>query len=180
MNQPSSVPFNHPPPAWDTAQTLTAYPNDVHTNPAVVEVIGYVSGGILAVCLIPQIHHVWHTRSATDISYWWSLLNFLGTAGSLVYLALINAVAGWASCAVEMVLLAVLVGLKWWCERSARRAAGDAVVGSGDLDGETVSVHSSYTAASVKCAGSVMYVTDRGDGVMVDVMVEDLEAARAL
>ncbi|WIA41027.1 hypothetical protein OEZ86_004665 [Tetradesmus obliquus] len=58
------------------------------------DALGYVGGGILALSLVPQVVKLLLTRSAADISLLWSLLYLLGTVLSLVYLLLIDALAG--------------------------------------------------------------------------------------
>lgn len=52
------------------------------------DAIGYVGGGILAICLIPQVAKVVVTRSARDISISWSVLYSIGLTLSLAYLIL--------------------------------------------------------------------------------------------
>ncbi|KNE67926.1 hypothetical protein AMAG_13113 [Allomyces macrogynus ATCC 38327] len=138
-----------------------------------VEAIGYVSGGILAVCLVPQIYQVWKTRSAEDISYWWSFLYFLGTVGTLVYMVLVNAVAGWVSGAIETVMLFVLVGIKWWYDRRARLAGDGGEMGEEAMAmaaaraaaaraAPSVRSHRSASSSTVKYPGRVLYaVVDR-------------------
>jgi uncharacterized protein with PQ loop repeat len=47
-------------------------------SPAAMDAIGYTGGGVLAICLIPQIGKIIITRSARDISYAWSVLYMVG------------------------------------------------------------------------------------------------------
>jgi uncharacterized protein with PQ loop repeat len=46
-----------------------------------MEAIGYTGGGVLAICLIPQIGKIIITRSARDISYAWSVLYMVSVLG---------------------------------------------------------------------------------------------------
>ena len=47
--------------------------------------IGYTSGFILSICLIPQIYKVIKTKKATDISYIWQILYFIGLLLNIVF-----------------------------------------------------------------------------------------------
>ncbi|KAJ3363431.1 hypothetical protein GGF31_000968 [Allomyces arbusculus] len=161
---PMIVNKNCPVPTWYTAQVMGAEPaaTTAGEHSALVEAIGYVSGGILAVCLVPQIYQVWKTRSAEDISYWWSFLYFLGTVGTLVYMVLVNAVAGWVSGAIETVMLFVLVGIKWWYDRRAQLAgdggeAEEAAVIAAVRTAPSVRSHRSASSSTVKYPGRVLY-----------------------
>ncbi|WIA41022.1 hypothetical protein OEZ86_004660 [Tetradesmus obliquus] len=76
------------------------------------DALGYVGGGILALSLVPQVVKLLLTRSAADISLLWSLLYLLGTVLSLVYLLLIDALAGAIPVAFEVAGCLVTLGLK--------------------------------------------------------------------
>jgi len=65
------------------------------------DALGYTGGGLLAVCLIPQIAKLLITRSARDISLAWTLLYLSGTALTLVYLILEGAMAAWIPLVIE-------------------------------------------------------------------------------
>ncbi|ORZ32326.1 hypothetical protein BCR44DRAFT_123204 [Catenaria anguillulae PL171] len=84
---------------------------------ASIEAIGYAGGLVLAVCLAPQLHHVIKNKSADDISYIWTCMYLVGVAITMVYLVLIEAVAGYVSLIVEATFLVALMVLKWYYAR---------------------------------------------------------------
>ncbi|KAJ3349149.1 hypothetical protein GGF32_005768 [Allomyces javanicus] len=86
-----------------------------------VEAIGYVGGVVLALCLAPQIIQVVRTKSAEDISYAWQGLYLVGLSINLAYLILLGAVAGYVAVIIEMALLLVLVGCKFYFDRKRAR-----------------------------------------------------------
>ena len=65
------------------------------------DALGYTGGGLLAVCLIPQIAKLLITRSARDISLAWTLLYLSGTALTMVYLIFEGAMAAWIPLVIE-------------------------------------------------------------------------------
>jgi hypothetical protein len=65
------------------------------------DALGYTGGGLLAVCLIPQIAKLLITRSARDISLLWTLLYLSGTGLTMVYLILEGAQAAWIPLVIE-------------------------------------------------------------------------------
>lgn len=77
-----------------------------------LEILGYAGGGILALCLIPQIYRLAANRSARDVSALWSLLYMTGLALTFVYLYFQGAVAAWIPLIVEMAGCLAILGLK--------------------------------------------------------------------
>lgn len=82
------------------------------------DAIGFVGGGVLAICLIPQIGKIVLTRSAQDISYAWSVLYMLGLSLSLVYLILKNALAAWIPLVIEIAGCITIICLKTFFEHT--------------------------------------------------------------
>ena len=76
------------------------------------DALGYTGGGLLAVCLIPQIAKLLITRSARDISLAWTLLYLFGTALTLVYLILEGAMAAWIPLVIETAACLLTLVLK--------------------------------------------------------------------
>ncbi|WIA20737.1 hypothetical protein OEZ85_005107 [Tetradesmus obliquus] len=94
------------------------------------DALGYVGGGILALSLLPQVVKLLLTRSAADISLLWSLLYLLGTVLSLVYLLLIDALAGAIPVIFELAGCLLTLSLKlaydhtaWGKEQQQQKAA---------------------------------------------------------
>ena len=50
---------------------------DEHTQ-MTYDIVGYIGGSILSVCLIPQIVKIIRTNSANDISYVWQVTSLVG------------------------------------------------------------------------------------------------------
>eukprot|EP00877_Chromochloris_zofingiensis_P004809 jgi/Chrzof1/14329/UNPLg00602.t1 len=76
------------------------------------DALGYVGGGILAVCLIPQLLKLMVTRSARDISLWWAILYCIGMLFTFVYLYLEGATAAWIPLLIEIFGCVLVIGLK--------------------------------------------------------------------
>ncbi|KAF8061081.1 hypothetical protein HT031_004541 [Scenedesmus sp. PABB004] len=95
-------------------------------SPAGLDAIGFAGGGVLAVCLVPQIGKIILSRSARDISITWSLLYIVGLTLSLVYLILKNALAAWIPLVIEILGCLVIIALKLFFEHTAagRRWSG--------------------------------------------------------
>ena len=103
--------------------------------------IGYVGGGLLAVCLIPQIVKLLITRSARDISLAWSFLYFSGTGLMLWYLILEGAVAAYIPLILETIACLLTLVLKLLFDHTSlgRHPELEEATYDADLD---VSVHS--------------------------------------
>lgn len=50
-----------------------------------VEFIGYLAGSMIAISLLPQIVKSWRTKSTSDISLSWSLINVAGQILWIIY-----------------------------------------------------------------------------------------------
>jgi uncharacterized protein with PQ loop repeat len=105
--------------------------------------IGYVGGGLLAVCLIPQIVKLLITRSARDISLAWSFLYLTGTALMLWYLILEGAVAAYIPLIIETIacLLTLVLKLLFDHTRLGRHPELEIDAYNPDAD---VSIHSTH------------------------------------
>jgi len=73
------------------------------------DILAYLGGSLLAICLIPQLIVMWKNRSAQDVSWLWTVLYFLGLSLTFMYLLLIEAVAGWISILPELLFVVVLM-----------------------------------------------------------------------
>lgn len=51
----------------------------------IIQVIGYISGMIIAVALTPQVIKAWKTKSTNDISLLWTLILFSGLLLYFIY-----------------------------------------------------------------------------------------------
>lgn len=77
-----------------------------------LEIVGYAGGGVLALCLVPQIYRLAANRSARDVSALWSVFYMVGLALTFVYLYFQGAIAAWIPLIVEMVGCLAILGLK--------------------------------------------------------------------
>mmetsp|Transcript_23368 Transcript_23368/g.57997 ORF Transcript_23368/g.57997 Transcript_23368/m.57997 type:complete len:125 (-) Transcript_23368:79-453(-) len=92
------------------------------------DIPGYIGGGILAVCVVPQIIKVFRTRSAKDISFLWSAMYILGLVLTTVYLIGIGATAGYVGTLIEIAVAVFLVLTKIYFD--SREPAVDANLNS--------------------------------------------------
>ena len=76
------------------------------------QLFGYIGGGVLAICTIPQIITMIKNQSAQDISMLWAVMYCVGLSATLVYMCLINALAGIISISIEVLLSIVIIVLK--------------------------------------------------------------------
>lgn len=107
------------------------------------DAIGYVGGGLLAVCLIPQIVKLLITRSARDISLAWSFLYLTGTALMLVYLILEGAVAAYIPLIIETIACLLTLVLKLLFDHTSLGRHPEPEEATYDADAD-VSVHSKH------------------------------------
>ena len=77
-----------------------------------VDFLGYASGFLLAVCLIPQVVKSWKTKSTNDISYLWSSIFVFALLLYFIYVILINATPLIIAGAVEALLAISLLVAK--------------------------------------------------------------------
>jgi len=64
---------------------LTNNTNLVEEYQIYFDISGYIGGGLLSICLIPQIVKVCSSKSAQDISYMWQILAILGLLFIAIY-----------------------------------------------------------------------------------------------
>ena len=74
--------------------------------------IGYTSGFILSICLIPQIYKVIKTKKANDISYIWQILYFIGLLLNIVFCYLEKIWPIFIPSILEITLCTILLLLK--------------------------------------------------------------------
>lgn len=74
--------------------------------------IGYSSGFILSICLIPQIYKVITNWCAQDISYLWQFLYFFGLLLNIIYCYLENIIPILIPAILEISLCFILIILK--------------------------------------------------------------------
>jgi uncharacterized protein with PQ loop repeat len=77
-----------------------------------LEAVGYAGGGVLALCLVPQIARLVVNRSARDVSALWSLLYVIGLVLTFIYLYFQGAIAAWIPLIIEMAGCITILGLK--------------------------------------------------------------------
>lgn len=95
------------------------------------DVLAYLGGCLLALCLIPQLMLMWTNRSAQDVSWSWTILYWMGLSLTFLYLFLINALAGWISLLPELVLVVVVMISKKILDDNMRAAVVDDTTGAG-------------------------------------------------
>ena len=78
----------------------------------ITDIIGYVGGGILAVCLIPQIYQIVKTKHVENISYLWQIMYLIGVAAHLYYSIYYNLLPIYIPSILELLLILCLFGLK--------------------------------------------------------------------
>lgn len=84
------------------------------------DIFGYVGGGILAICMIPQVVKMVRTKSAEDLSLSMTLLYLVGLSLTFVYLLLISATAAWIPIALEILVGIIMIALKVILDGRAR------------------------------------------------------------
>lgn len=83
-------------------------------NTLTLDILGYVGGGILAICHVPQLIKMWETKSADDLSYMHLLWYLIGLILLVIYMVGIQALAGWVSHIFEIAFIAGVIGLKFY------------------------------------------------------------------
>ena len=71
--------------------------------------IGYSSGFLLSICLIPQIYKTIKNKSANDISYIWQCLYFFGLSLNIVYCYFENIIPILIPAILEITLCSILI-----------------------------------------------------------------------
>lgn len=102
--------------------------------------LGYTGGGILSLCLIPQIARIVKTRSTRDIAMSWALLYLVGLLLTLTYLIIEDAIAAYIPLTVEIAGSVTIIALKLLYERhpkfSTAAAASSAMAASTAATGQ--------------------------------------------
>lgn len=78
----------------------------------ITDIIGYIGGGILAICLIPQIYQIVKTKHVENISYIWQIMYLIGVASHLYYSIYYNLLPIYIPSILELLLILCLFGLK--------------------------------------------------------------------
>lgn len=78
----------------------------------ITDIIGYAGGGILAVCLIPQIYQILKTKHVENISYLWQIMYLIGVSAHLYYSIYYNLLPIYIPSILELLLILCLFGLK--------------------------------------------------------------------
>ena len=78
----------------------------------ITDIIGYTGGGILAICLIPQIYQIIKTKHVENISYTWQLMYFVGVGSHLYYSIYYNLLPIYIPSIIEILLIICLISLK--------------------------------------------------------------------
>lgn len=73
------------------------------------DIVGALGGIFMAICLIPQLAHMYTSKSARDLSYAWTAWYIIGLSFTGAYLFLEGATVGWISTVVEVSLAWVVV-----------------------------------------------------------------------
>ena len=80
--------------------------------------IGYLSGFILSICLIPQIYKVVKNWCAEDISYLWQFFYFIGLLLNIIYCYFENIIPILIPAILEISLCFTLIILKIYLDFS--------------------------------------------------------------
>jgi S-adenosylmethionine/arginine decarboxylase-like enzyme/uncharacterized protein with PQ loop repeat len=97
--------------------------------PLLVNILAYVGGGCITICLLPQIHLMWANRSARDVSISWTLFYILGLTLTFAYLFLVDAFAGWVSLLPELFLTFFVLGSKLYLDRQSPKVYSEVALG---------------------------------------------------
>ena len=88
-----------------------------------VDLVGYATGALLAICFVPQVWQTWKTRRADDVSFWMILLTLLSAVLYEIYAVMLGL---WPVVIMNGsfgVLVAIQLGLKlFFSERGAATA----------------------------------------------------------
>jgi len=78
----------------------------------ITDYIGYAGGGILSICLLPQIYKIYKTKQVDNISYLWQFLYILGISLHLYYGISYNLLPIYIPSIIELFFIILLVFLK--------------------------------------------------------------------
>ena len=76
------------------------------------DIVGYVGGAILALCIVPQLLKLWRSKSSRDISWAFTILYIIGLVMTLIYLWSKGAIATFACVVVQIIGGLFMLGLK--------------------------------------------------------------------
>ena len=82
----------------------------------IFELTGYCGGGILGICLLPQLFKTYKTKSTKDISYPWIFLYSLGMFFMLSYGLYFQLWPSFIPGAIEFVMVICLLCMKIYYE----------------------------------------------------------------
>lgn len=80
-----------------------------------IDLLAYASGLFFSICLIPQLQIMWANRSATDVSFSWTLLFIIGLIFQVTYLALLGGYI-WLSVIPELSLALIVLWSKFYLD----------------------------------------------------------------
>lgn len=76
------------------------------------EVLGFIAGSLVAVSLVPQVIKSVKTRSTSDISLQWNLINLGGQVLWIVYGIVIKSVSLYVMSGITFAMALIMLGLK--------------------------------------------------------------------
>ncbi|CAF1282878.1 unnamed protein product [Didymodactylos carnosus] len=104
-----------------------------------IDLLGYLGGALLAICLLPQLYRTYKTRSAGDFSYIWNVLYMAGMIITIVYLIEVKALAGWISLVCEFAMALALFIMKAYLQFHTKKSEKQSkpsisVISDGDIE----------------------------------------------
>lgn len=81
-------------------------------NNQITDIIGYLGGIILSVCLIPQILKIYKTKQVENISYIWQFMYLLGISLHLYYAIYYNLLPIYIPTILELCFVICMLFLK--------------------------------------------------------------------
>jgi len=77
-----------------------------------VEVVGFIAGLLVAISVFPQVYKSWKTKSTSDISIAWMLINLSGQTLWIIYGFLISSISLIVMSSITLALAISLLILK--------------------------------------------------------------------
>lgn len=78
----------------------------------ITDIVGYIGGIILSICLIPQIIKIYQTKHVENLSYTWQLMYITGISLHLYYAIYYNLLPIFIPTIVEICLVLFMLFLK--------------------------------------------------------------------